>query len=113
MSIQGEDLAGYTPTFAWEMGPPSDKQIAELERRGIYTGDIGNAGKASKLLERLRKRQADGLSTPKQIRFLERKGFQHVGVWSFESAKNMIDRIASSGWRLPRGVIAAEYRPEG
>jgi type I site-specific restriction endonuclease len=113
MSIQAEDLAGYTPTFGWEMGPPSDKQIAELERRGIYTGDIGNAGKASKLLERLRKRQADGLSTPKQIRFLERKGFQHVGVWSFESAKNMIDRIASSGWRLPRGVIAAEYRPEG
>jgi hypothetical protein len=113
MSIQAEDLAGYTPTFGWEMGPPSDKQIAELERRGIYTGDIGNAGKASKLLDRLRKRQADGLSTPKQIRFLERKGFQHVGVWSFESAKNMIDRIASSGWRLPRGVIAAEYRPEG
>lgn len=113
MSIQAEDLAGYTPTFGWEMGPPSDKQIAELERRGIYTGDIGNAGKASKLLDRLRKRQADGLSTPKQIRFLERKGFQHVGVWSFESAKNMIDRIASSGWRLPRGVIPAEYRPEG
>ena len=113
MSIQAEDLAGYTPTFGWEMGPPSDKQIAELERRGIYTGDIGNAGKASKLLDRLRKRQADGLSTPKQIRFLERKGFRHVGVWSFESAKNMIDRIASSGWRLPRGVIPAEYRPEG
>ena len=111
MSIQAEDLAGYTPTFAWEMGPPSDKQIAELERRGIYTGDIGNAGKASKLLERLRKRQADGLSTPKQIRFLERKGFQHVGVWSFESAKNMIDRIAASGWQVPRGIVPAEYRP--
>ena len=111
MSIRAEDLAGYTPTFAWEMGPPSDKQIAELERRGIFTGEIENAGKASKLLDRLRKRQMDGLSTPKQIRFLERKGFQHVGTWSFESARNMIDRIASSGWRVPKGIIASEYRP--
>ena len=113
MSIQAEDLAGYTPTFAWEMGPPSDKQIAELERRGIYTGDIGNAGKASKLLERLRKRQADGLSTPKQIRQLENRGFRNVGTWSFESANKMISRIAALGWRsVPPGIVPAEYQPE-
>lgn len=112
MSIQAEDLAGYVPSFPWELAPPSDKQIAELERRGIFTGEIENAGKASKLLERLHKRQAAGLSTPKQIRFLERKGFRHVGTWSFQGAKNMIDRIASSGWRLPRGVIPETYQPE-
>ena len=113
MSIQAEDLAGYTPTFGWEMGPPSDKQIAELERRGIYTGDIGNAGKASKLLERLRKRQADGLSTPKQIRLLENRGFRNVGTWSFESANKMISRIAALGWRsVPPGIVPAEYQPK-
>ncbi len=113
MSIRAEDLAGYTPTFAWEMGPPSDKQIAELERRGIYTGDIGNAGKASKLLDRLRKRQADGLSTPKQIRLLENRGFRNVGTWSFESANKMISRIAALGWRsVPPGIVPAEYQPE-
>ncbi len=113
MSIQAEDLAGYTPTFAWEMGPPSEKQIAELERRGIYTGDIGNAGKASKLLDRLRKRQADGLSTPKQIRQLENRGFRNVGTWSFESANKMISRIAALGWRsVPPGIVPAEYQPE-
>ena len=112
MSIQAEDLAGYVPAFGWEMGPPTDKQIAELERRGIYTGDIGNAGKAAKLLDRLHKRQMDGLTTPKQIRFLEGRGFQHVGMWSFGAAKSLIDRIAAQGWRTPRGIVPAEYKPE-
>ena len=38
LSIAAEDLTNYEPTFAWEMGPPSEKQIAFLERRGpCYT----------------------------------------------------------------------------
>lgn len=56
--------------------------------------EIDNAGKASKLLERLDKRRQEGLTTPKQIRFLESRGFQHVGTWQFSNAKNLIDRIA-------------------
>src|SRR5699024_3754541 len=28
MSIQAEDLTGYTPAFGWEAGPPSEKQRA-------------------------------------------------------------------------------------
>lgn len=112
MSIQSEDLADYVPTFGWEMAPPSDKQLAELEKRGIFTGEIDNAGKASKLLDRLRKRQMDGLSTPKQIRCLEQRGFKNVGMWSFQSAKNMIDRIAALGWRgVPKGIVPGEYKP--
>ena len=31
----------------------------------------------------------DGLTTPKQIRFLEQKGFQHVGTWPFEAARKL------------------------
>ena len=27
MSIQAEDLSSYAPSFGWEMGPPSDKQV--------------------------------------------------------------------------------------
>ena len=30
MSIQAEDLAGYVPSFGWEMSPPSDKQVQSL-----------------------------------------------------------------------------------
>ena len=110
MSIQAEDLSGYVPSFGWEMALPSDKQKSTLEKLGISAEQIDNAGKAAKLLDRLDKRRTEGLTTPKQIRFLESKGFQHVGTWQFETAKNMIDRIAAAGWRIPQGIIPQEYK---
>lgn len=110
MSIQAEDLSGYVPAFGWEMAPPSEGQKKTLEKLGILPDAIENAGKASKILDRLDKRRREGLTTPKQIRFLESRGFQHVGTWQFETAKNMIDRIADNGWRVPSGIIPAEYR---
>ena len=110
MSIQAEDLAGYVPAFGWEMAPPTDKQKQTLEKLGILPDQIDNAGKAAKLLDRLDKRRSEGLTTPKQIRFLEGRGFQHVGTWPFDEAKKMIDRIAANGWRIPSGVIPQEYK---
>ena len=113
MSIQAEDLSGYVPAFGWEMAPPSDKQKQELEKRGILPDEIDNAGKANLILDRLHKRQEEGLTPPKQIRCLEKYGFQHVGTWTFEAGKNMIDRIAACGWRgAPRGVDPRNYVPE-
>jgi len=112
MSIQAEDLAGYIPAFGWEAGPPSEKQIKTLEKLGIFPDQIDNAGKAAKLLDRLAIRRIEGLTTPKQIRFLEQKGFQHVGTWQFETAKKLIDRIAGAGWRIPRDIDPKTYSPE-
>ncbi len=112
MSIQAEDLAGYVPAFGWEAGPPSAEQTAALEKMGILPDAVESAGKASLLLDRLHKRRDEGLTTPKQIRCLEKYGFQHVGRWSFEQAKHMIDRIAASGWRgVPKGVTPSTYTP--
>lgn len=110
MSIQAEDLSGYVPAFGWEMAPPSDKQKQTLEKLGILPDQIDNAGKASKLLERLDKRRKEGLTTPKQIRFLEGRGFQHVGTWQFETARRLIDRIAANGWRVPSDIVPQEYK---
>ncbi|MGN0597692.1 MAG: DEAD/DEAH box helicase [Ruminiclostridium sp.] len=109
MSIQAEDLSGYVPTFGWEMSPPSQKQINTLEKLGIFPDEIDNAGKAQKLLDRLDKRRAAGLTTPKQIRFLESRGFQHVGTWQFETARNLISRIEANGWRIPKDIIPSQY----
>ena len=111
MSIQAEDLSGYVPSFSWEMGPPSDKQRATLERLGIFPDEIDNAGKAALLLDRLGKRREEGLTTPKQIRFLEGKGFEHVGTWSFEAARRLIDRIAANSWRVPYDINPKTYIP--
>lgn len=112
MSIQAEDLAGWEPAFPADMEPPTDKQLAALERFGIFPDEVACKGKASLLLERLQKRRAEGLTTPKQIRCLERCGFRHVGTWPFDAASNMITRIAAQGWRgAPRGVDPAAYDP--
>ena len=111
MSICAADLSGYVPAFGWECAPPTDKQKAALEKRGIFPDEIENAGKAKMLLDRLEKRQSAGLTTPKQIRFLESRGFQHVGTWQFEEASRMISRISANGWQIPRGVNPQTYTP--
>lgn len=112
MSIQAEDLAGYVPAFGWEAGPPSEQQTAALEKLGILPDAVESAGKAALLLDRLNKRRDEGLTTPKQIRCLEKYGFQHVGTWSFDAASRMINRIAAGGWRgVPKGVNPRTYTP--
>ncbi|WP_276774130.1 DEAD/DEAH box helicase [Ruminococcus champanellensis] len=111
MSIQAEDLASYVPAFGWECAPPTDKQKQVLERLGIFPDEIETAGKAKVILDRLDKRRQEGLTTPKQIRFLEGRGFQHVGTWQFEAASSMISRISANGWQIPRGVNPQTYTP--
>lgn len=111
LSIAAEDLTNYVPTFAWEMAPPSENQIAFLERRGIYSGEIKNAGLASMLIDRLIRRQDEGLATPKQIRCLERYGFRQVGTWQFEEASKLISRLANNNWRVPYGLNPTAYTP--
>lgn len=112
MSIAAQDLSSYVPAFGWEMSPPSQKQLDALEKYGIYPNEIDCSGKAAMLLNRLHKRKEEGLSTPKQIRLLENKGFSHVGEWSFQAANAMITRIAANNWRVPFDVNPSEYIPE-
>jgi len=111
MSIAAEDLANYVPTFAWEMAPPSEKQIQFLENRGIFAETVQNAGMASMIIDRLKRRQDEGLATPKQIRCLERYGFLQVGTWRFEDASKMISRLSMNNWMIPHGLVPAKYRP--
>lgn len=112
MSIQAEDLAGYRPAFGWELGPPSDKQKAALEKMGIFPDEIESAGKAALLLDRLQKRRLEGYATPKQIRALEQRGFRGVGTWAFEEANAMISRIANNRWRVPYDIDPNTYTPK-
>ena len=111
LSIAAEDLTSYAPTFPWEMGPPSEKQLAFLENRGILPDTVGNAGLASLLIDRLKRRQEEGLATPKQIRCLERYGFRRVGTWQFDAASALISRLAMNHWRVPQGMTPSVYTP--
>lgn len=112
MSISSNDLASYEETFAWELKPMTDKQKASLEKWGINPDEVETCGKARLILDKLQKRREAGLTTPKQIRMLERKGFQRVGEWQFSEASKLIDEIAQNGWRVPyRFGKPADYVP--
>ncbi len=111
LSIAAEDLTNYVPNFAWELAPPSEKQLEFLEHRGIFADSVGNAGLASLLIDRLKRRQDEGLATPKQIRCLERYGFRQVGTWQFDDASALISRLAANNWRVPYGMNPTEYKP--
>ena len=88
---------------------PTDKQVKTLEAWCLMK--LITLVRLKKLLDRLSKRRDEGLTTPKQIRFLENKGFNHVGTWEFEHAKKLIDRIAANSWRVPRDINPKEYVP--
>ena len=113
MSIQDNSLSSYVPSFGWEQNPVSESQKKDLEKRGIDPDAVDTAGRAEQILRACAQRQIAGLATPKQIRMLERYGFQHVGSWSFQAATNMIQRIACLGWKsVPKGVDPQVYVPQ-
>ena len=111
MSINARDLVDYVPPFGWAAQDPTDKQCENLEKLGIRAENVKSQGEAEMILNKLNERKRSGLATPKQIKQLEMRGFQNVGTWSFEQARNLIDRIAGNGWRTPRDINPREYRP--
>ncbi len=111
MSIEAEDLVNYEPTFAWESKPATQKQLDYIRALGIEPNGIEHAGYASMLIERLKLRRTMNLSTPKQIKCLEKFGFRHVGTWEFAQASRVISAISKHGWTLPRNFDPAQYTP--
>ena len=116
MSIApGGKVAEYEPDpmNLREMAPPSAAQLARLEKAGIFPDEVRCAGHASRLIEVIEKRRAEGLATPKQIQCLEKYGFIGVGTWDFTAANKLITRIAANQWSVPHGIIPREYQPSG
>lgn len=111
MSIQDLDLVNYVPPFGKDMQPPSDFQKQTLEKLQINPDGVESAGKARLLIDRIRDRQMRSMATPRQIRQLENRGFENVGMWSFEQARRLIDRIAGNGWRTPYDIDPHTYTP--
>lgn len=110
-SINDDAMVEYEPVLPSEMAPPTQAQLALLEKRGINPDTITCAGQAHMIIDRLINRQKAGMATPKQIRFLEQKGFRKVGDWQFDDASNMISRIAENNWKIPYGIDPMVYAP--
>ena len=57
-------------------------------------------------------RNQQDLSTPKQIRQLEQRGYQNVANWKFDQDKVLIDQIDANKWRSIHSKAQAEmYQP--
>ena len=100
----------YVPTFPWEREPATEKQIKLIEGAGINTEGMCK-GQASKVIDAIFRRREAGLATAKQMRMLEQKGFQNVGLWTFEQASDMMGRLAKNRWRVPWGIDPATFVP--
>lgn len=112
LSIYDADLMDYKPSFRWESDAPTENQLETLKRNGIDTVNVRTKGMAAMLLDRVIKRSKLGLSTPKQIRQLERRGFQHVGKWTKQDASVVIGMIAQNNWRTPAHLHPESYIPQ-
>lgn len=98
VSIDDMAMTDYEPQFAWEIQPASDKQMQLLEHWGINPDGM-NKGKASMIIDRLITRRKQGMASPKQIRLLERQGYDNVGEWTFDRASKKIGQLAEVGWQ--------------
>ena len=106
-------VEAFTPDESqlWQLAPVSDAQRKSLEKAGIFPDEITCAGHASRILDTIAKRRLADLTTPRQIRCLERYGFRNVSEWTFPQAKALIDRIAANSWRVPRSIDIGSYKP--
>lgn len=112
LAIGDEELVNYMPTFAWEMKPPSEKQLQALEKFGISTENVDCCGKASMLLDRLIKRSKSGMTTPRQIKCLTKMGFARASEWSFASANKLITWLSKHHWKVPYEIDTETYMPK-
>lgn len=99
--IADKDLQNYVPVFGQDVEPPTKAQKNEIEKSGINPDGLKSRGEANQLIEKLNSRQTQGLSTPKQIRQLDQRGYQNVENWTFNQAKKIIAQIAANRWRTP------------
>ena len=110
VDVNEQALLDYAPEFPWEQEPATEKQMKLIEGAGIDTTGMCK-GQASKIIDAIFRRRDAGLATAKQMRMLEQKGFQNVGLWTFKQASDMMNRLAKNRWRVPYDINPATYVP--
>lgn len=100
----------FTPEFAWQRQPPTEKQIAMIENAGIDPSNMCR-GQASLVIDSLITRRRQGLATPKQVRMLSQKGFRDPSQWTKEQATQMMGILQQHRWQTPPWIDPRTYVP--
>lgn len=101
VQLFGDESAGPEQ---WRGVPPTDGQIAYLERKGIDLRNIPDKARASAMIEGLRQRQTGDLCTYKQAKILSRYGID-VSNLRFHDARMLLDKLARNKWKPSESVM--------
>lgn len=112
VSVESEEILSYEAITRADKKKPTQEQIEWLFKHGINADEIKDYGQARNIIRSLKERYAKSLSTPKQIRFLEKRGFRRVGLWSFSAASALISEISENSWMIPRHIDPKTYVPK-
>jgi hypothetical protein len=108
LNFAPDDLVDYSPIFAWESQPVSEKQKEILENNGIDTFDM-TRGQAKILIGKIIARRSEGLATPRQVNTLRKYGFKRIDEWTFDEATTVISQLGAAGWKPWRANIVPEF----
>jgi superfamily II DNA or RNA helicase len=89
----------------------SDKQKDTLVDLGVNPAFTKNAAHASNQIEVLMNRRKSKMSTLRQIKQLKQKGFKNSENWTGDQAKQIMNRLAVNGWRVPPDICPSSYIP--
>ncbi len=84
------ELADYAPETQLDAAEPTPMQLGKLRANGIDSTKIKYRGHATKLIMRIVQRQAEGLSTIRQMNFFKTLGID-VSLMKREDAQRMMD----------------------
>jgi superfamily II DNA or RNA helicase len=92
---------------AWHKDrPPSDKQVALLEKMGVDIKGLSFTH-ASQIIGRLIQRRKEDKASYKMVKVLQRAGYENAEDMSVAEAKEQIGVLANNNWKRPARQIAA------
>lgn len=98
LMLNMDELLDYVPTFGWEMAPATEKQVKAITNFGLDPEGMCK-GQASKILSKLMERAQEDMSTPRQIKALQKFGFQNVQAWTRDEASRIMSALNAAGWK--------------
>jgi superfamily II DNA or RNA helicase len=103
VALHQRDLIEYQPVARWERKPPSENQLAALEKMGFGRESIENFGHAHKLMDFAMERRKKNLATFKQLKLLRKFGVAKADQVTFVGASALIDQHMN-GTDIPEGT---------
>jgi len=106
-ALGDDDLAEYEPETDAEAARVTVRQAETLERAGFDVAALKGKGHATQIIDRIFRRRAAGLATPKQLKWLIKFKHPSPQTATFEEASAFLDLKFNVRKAAPAAAIAA------